>query len=77
MVTELETVANLNFLTCPYIWDIYLSPCCIDNSFEDVLLWHCGLQVLDEVVSLIDLILLQVVDHEVQAGLRDHIHQSY
>ena len=45
----------------------------MDHSLEDVLLGHYALHVLNQVVSVVDLIVLQIVDDEVESGLWDHI----
>ena len=45
------------------------------DSLEDVLLGQDTLHVLNELVSLVDIIILQVVDDEVEARLRDHVNQ--
>ncbi len=56
---------------CTFFFDV----CSIIVYLENVLLWYGGLQVLDEHVGLGHVVLLQVVDHEVQARLRDHVHK--
>jgi hypothetical protein len=43
----------------------------VDDGLHDVLLRHDALHVFDEVVSLVDLLMLEVVDHEVQTRLWD------
>ncbi len=49
--------------------------CSIIVYLENILLWYGWLQVLDEHVGLGHVVLLQVVDHEVQACLGDHVHE--
>jgi hypothetical protein len=56
---------------CRFFFDV----CSIKLYLENVLLRDGGLQVLDEQVGLGDVVLLQVVDHEVQARLGDHVHE--
>ena len=47
----------------------------IDHALEDVLLGHRGLEVLDEGVGLGHIILAEVIYHQVQSGLGDHINK--
>ncbi len=50
--------------------------CSIIVYLENILLRDGGLQVLDEHVGLGDVVLLEVVDHEIQARLRNHVHEG-
>lgn len=47
----------------------------MDHSFENVLLWHNALHVLDQVVGIGGLVILQVVNNQVESGFWDHIDQ--
>ena len=45
----------------------------MNDSFKDVFFRQDALHVLDELVRLVHLIVLEVVDDEVEAGLRDYV----
>ena len=47
----------------------------IDHALEYVLLGHRRLEVLDERVSLGHIVLAEVIYHQVQSGLGDHINK--
>lgn len=47
----------------------------MDDSLEDVLLWHDALHVLDQVVCISDLVVLQIENDQVESGLWDHVHE--
>ena len=47
----------------------------MNDSLKDVFLGQDTLHVLYELVCLVDIIVLQVVDDEVEASLRDHVNQ--
>jgi len=49
----------------------------VDNSLENVFLWKDTFHVFDEVVSFVDLVVLQVVDDEVEAGLWHELNQRW
>lgn len=49
----------------------------MDNSFKDIFFWNNTLHVFDQIVSVIDLITFEVVDHQVKSCLRDHIYQGW
>ena len=36
---------------------------CVNNSLQDVLLWQYTFHVFDKLISLIDLVVLEIVDH--------------
>lgn len=46
------------------------------HGFQDVFFWYHALHILDKVVSLSGLIVLEVVDHQVEACLWNHINQG-
>ena len=46
----------------------------VNNAFEDVLFGDVGFEVFDEIESLIDLIIFEVVDDEVELGLWEDLH---
>lgn len=56
---------------------VVLSDNCVDHGLEDILLWYHTFHVLDKVVSVSDLVILEVVDDKVQSGLRDDINQGW
>ena len=47
----------------------------MNDRLEYVLLGKDALHVLDQLVSLIHLIILQIVDHQVETSLRDHVNE--
>lgn len=47
----------------------------VNNGLEDVLFWYNALHVFDEVVSIIDLIVLEIIDHKVESSLWDNINK--
>jgi hypothetical protein len=49
----------------------------VDHCFEDILFRHNTLHILDEVISIVDLIIFKIVYHKVQSSLRDHIHKRW
>jgi hypothetical protein len=49
----------------------------VNDSLENVFLRKDTLHVLDEVVSFIDFIVLQVVDHEVEASFRHKFYERW
>lgn len=48
---------------------------CMDDSLKDILLGNDTFHVLNEVVGLRGLVILEVVNHEVESCLWDHIDQ--
>jgi len=46
----------------------------MNNSLEDVLLGNNTLHILDQIVSLIRLVILQVVNNEIDSGLWNNIY---
>ena len=49
----------------------------MDDRFKDVLLWQNALHILDELVSLVYLIVFKVVDDQVKTSLGDNIDQGW
>jgi len=49
----------------------------VHHCFEDVLLGKDAVHVLDELERFVDLVILQIVNHKVKAGLWDHIQQRW
>jgi hypothetical protein len=47
----------------------------VHHCFEDVLLGEDAVHVLDKLERFVDLVILQIVNHKVKAGLWDHIKQ--
>ena len=47
----------------------------VDNSFQDVLFRQHALHVLNQLVSLVNLVVFEVVDHEIKTCFRDYVHQ--
>lgn len=47
------------------------------NGLEDVLLWDYTLHVLDQLKSLLDLFVFQIVNHEVKSGLRNDFNKRW
>ena len=48
----------------------------VDDGLQDVFLGQNALHVLNELVSLVDLVVLEVVDHKVETGLGNDIDQG-
>ena len=49
----------------------------MNDGLEDILLGYHTLHVFNEVVSFIDLIILQVVDDQVQTSFGNHINEGW
>ena len=48
---------------------------CVYYSLQDVFLREHTLHILDKLVSFVDFVVLEIVDHKVETSLRDHIDQ--
>jgi len=55
---------------------IILSDHGMDHGLEDVLFGNNALHIFNQVVGFVGLVVLQVVDHEVESGLGDHVHEG-
>lgn len=49
----------------------------MNNGLEDVLLGDYTLHVLDQLKSLLDLFVFQIVNHEVKSGLRNDFNERW
>lgn len=49
----------------------------MDDSLEDVLLWHDTLHIFDEIVSVVYLLIFEIVNHEIESSLWDHIDEGW
>lgn len=47
----------------------------VNDSLKNVLFRHDTVHVLDQIEGLVNFIVLQVINHQVQSGFRENVHQ--
>jgi hypothetical protein len=40
----------------------------MNNTFDDIVSWNEGFEVFDEFISLLNVIIFEIVNHEVKSG---------